>query len=144
MLISKACAVPVLVVLALVASVGCKPKAAWETTYPTSGKVTFKGRPVKGAEIAFFPTDTSFPESVRPQAKSKEDGSFEVWTYKQGDGAPVGSYKVTLVHNEVTVSKDTVVAKPNDLPVKYSRRDSTNLEVKITAGKNDLPTFELK
>ena len=42
---------------------GCfKGKDPWETTYPVSGVVTYKGRPVANADIAFFPEDDSFPE----------------------------------------------------------------------------------
>lgn len=131
--------------LLLVSFFGCAPaKDPWEVTYPASGTVTFKGRPVVDAELAFFPEDPSVPESVRPKAKSTEGGKFEVWTYAQGDGAPAGSYKVTIVHHEIAVSKDTIVAKPNDLPAKFSKRDTTDIKVNIVEGKNELPAIELK
>jgi len=124
---------------------GCsKGKDPWDTTYPVSGKVTLKGRPVADADLVFFPEDDSFPGTVRPKAKSAEDGTFVVWTYAQGDGAPAGSYKVTVVHHEVSVSKDTIVAKPNDLPNKYSKLDTTDLKVQIAAAQNDIPPFDLR
>ncbi len=124
---------------------GCiKGKEPWEITHPVTGTITFKGRPIKDAELSFYPEDKSFPESVRPKAKSIEGGKFEVWTYVQGDGAPAGNYKVTVVHNEVTVSKDTIVAKPNDLPEKLSKLDTTDLQVQIVAGKNEIPAIEIK
>jgi len=112
--------------------------------YPTTGQVTFKGRPISDVELSFFPEDESFPDSVRPRAKTKEDGSFVAWTHVQGDGLPVGSYKVTLIHNAVALSKGTIVAKPNDLPGKYSMRDTTDIRVQINAGKNEISTIELK
>jgi len=56
----------------------------------------------------------------------------------------VGSYKVTVIHNEVSVSKGTIVAKPNDLPAKYSRLDSTDIIVRIEPGQNELPPIDLK
>jgi hypothetical protein len=124
---------------------GCSGgKPVWEQTHPASGMVTYKGRPIVDAELIFFPEDKSFPETVRPKAKSTEGGKFIVWTYIQGDGAPEGSYKVTVVHNEVAISKDTIVAKPNDLPVKYSKLDSTDIVVKIAAGQNEIPAIDLK
>ena len=124
---------------------GCfNGKKSWEVTHPVSGTVLFKGKPVPEAELSFFPEDSSYPDSVRPRAKTDKEGKFEVWTYVQGDGAPTGSYKVAIVHNEVAVSKDTIVAKPNDLPVKFSTRDSTDLKVQINAGKNELEPFNLK
>ena len=134
-----------LAVLALASIVGCgKPKDPWEFTHPTTGQVNFKGKPIADAELSFFPEDKSFPDSVRPKAKSTADGKFVAWTYAEGDGVPAGKYKVTIVHNEVSVSKDTIVAKPNDLPAKYSRLESTDIEVQINAGKNEVPAIDLK
>jgi hypothetical protein len=124
---------------------GCsKPKDPWEIMYPANGQVTFKGRPISDAELTFFPEDKSYPDSVRPKAKTTADGTFVAWTNAQGDGVPAGNYKVTIVHNEVSVSKDTIVAKPNDLPIKYSKRDTTDIQVQIASGKNAIPAIALK
>lgn len=124
---------------------GCSGgKSAWEKTHPASGVISYKGKPIVDAELSFFPEDKTAPDSVRPKAKSTEGGKFTVWTFAQGDGAPEGSYKVTVVHNEVAVSNDTIVAKPNDLPEKYSKVDSTDIIVKIAAGQNEIPKIELK
>lgn len=132
------------VVLASTLSGCSKGKAPWETAFPVSGVLTFKGRPVANADIALFPEDGSFPSTVRPKAKSAADGKFVVWTYAEGDGAPAGSYKVTVVHQEVGVSKDTIVAKPNDLPEKYSKVNTTDLKVQVVAGPNDIPPIDLR
>ncbi len=123
---------------------GCAPSNPWDTPYPATGSVTFKGKAVENAELTLFPTDPKAPETVRPRARTTADGKFVVTTYQEGDGAPVGQYKVTIIHNEVAVSKDTIVAKPNDLPVKYSKLESTDLNVTIVAGKNEIPAFELR
>ena len=130
--------------MCLASLAGCSPTPVWEATHPTTGQVTLKGRPISDVELSFFPEDKSFPDSIRPRAKTKEDGTFAAWTHAEGDGVPVGRYKVTLVHNEVAVSKGTIVAKPNDLPTKYSTRDTTDILVQIKEGKNAIPTIELK
>jgi hypothetical protein len=124
---------------------GCfsSPKP-WEITHPASGKVEFKGKPLENAELTLFPIDTKVPESVRPKAKSTAEGKFVLGTYSQSDGAPTGKYKVTVVRNEVSISKDTIVAKPNDLPTKYSILNTTDLQVEIVAGNNEIPTITLK
>lgn len=124
---------------------GCfaSPKP-WEITHPASGKIEYKGKPLENAELTLFPTDTKVPESVRPKAKSTAEGMFVLGTYSQSDGAPTGKYKVTVVRNEVSISKDTIVAKPNDLPTKYSVLSTTDLEVEILAGNNELPAITLK
>ena len=137
-------AITMIGLFAFAATVGCSKPTPWETTHPTTGLVKFKGAPIADAELSFFPEDKSFPDSVRPKAKTSADGKFVAWTCVQGDGIPAGSYKVTIVHNEVSISKGTIVAKPNDLPVKYSRLDSTDLQVTIVSGKNEIQPFELK
>ena len=123
---------------------GCfsSPKP-WDITHPVSGTVEFKGKAVENAELSLFPTDASVPESVRPKAKSTVGGKFVLGTYSQSDGAPAGKYKVTVVRNEVSISKDTIVAKPNDLPTKYSSLKTTDIVVEIVEGKNELPTIAL-
>lgn len=123
---------------------GCAKSEPWETTQPAVGKITLKGRPIANADLAFFPEDDAFPTAVRPRAKSTEDGKFIVWTYTQGDGVPAGSYKVTVVHHEVGVSKNTIIAKPNDLPKKYSTLQTTDIVVKIADGQNEIPTIDLR
>jgi hypothetical protein len=130
--------------MCLVLLAGCSPNPVWEATHPTTGQVTLKGRPISDVELSFFPEDKSFPDSIRPRAKTKEDGTFAAWTHAEGDGVPVGSYKVTLIHNQVAVSKGTIVAKPNDLPTKYSALGTTDILVQIKEGKNEIPTIELK
>ncbi len=129
---------------ALSVASGCGGKNTWEKTHPVSGSVTLKNSPIANADLAFFPVDEAAPETVRPKAKTGEDGTFQAWTYEQGDGLPAGNYKVTVVRNEVTVSRDTIVAKPNDLPAKYAKKDSTDIVVEIKAGENALPAIELK
>lgn len=122
----------------------CPEQKPWETTQPAVGTITLKGRPIANAELAFFPEDDTLPTAVRPRAKSTEGGKFIVWTYAQGDGAPAGSYKVTVVHHEVGVSRGTIIAKPNDLPKKYSKLQTTDIVVNIAAVQNEIPPIELR
>lgn len=122
---------------------GCTSKPSWEATFPASGTVIFKGKPLDGADILLFPIDASVPEIVRPRAKSDAEGRFNIWTYQQGDGAPAGEYKVTIVRQAVSISNGTVVAKPNDLPVKYSKLETSDLKIQIAAGKNPDIVIEL-
>lgn len=124
---------------------GCgAKKTPWETVYPAKGSVTINGKPVADADISLFPEDNTYPESVRPRAKSGEDGTFTIWTYEKDDGAPAGRYKVTIVHNEVSISQGAVVTRPNDLPAKYARRESTDLYAEIIPDSAELPAFDLK
>jgi len=129
--------------LAALLLTGCSEKPVWEVAYQASGSLSFRGKPVANADIVLFPEDSTWPETVRPRARTKEDGTFEVWTWEPGDGAPAGVYKVTLVHTEAGFSKGAVVAKPNDLPAKYGRAESTDVRVTISPGENRLPAISL-
>ncbi len=130
--------------LALAVASGCGQSQPWETAYPTKGVVTHKGKPVKDAEIRFFPVDEKYPESVRPWARSNENGEFVVSTYGRDDGAPGGEYKVTVVHHEIVVSGESMTTRPNDLPKKYASRESTDLTVNVDHQATTLPPLELK
>ncbi|MBU6174540.1 MAG: hypothetical protein KGQ60_12095 [Planctomycetes bacterium] len=115
-----------------------------EVTYPASGSITYQGRPIPNVEISLFPEDPEFADRVRPKARTDEAGRFILWTYTPGDGVPSGSYKVTAIRQELTLSKGTIVARPNELPPKYSSRDTTPLKVQIAKGKNEIPTIEIR
>ncbi|MBL8849208.1 MAG: hypothetical protein JNG89_05970, partial [Planctomycetaceae bacterium] len=95
---------------------GCGGANPWETVYPATGVLTFNGKPLADAEIALIPVDATAPPTVRPRARSTSDGAFAVWTYEQGDGAPAGQYKATVIHHEVVVTNGAVGAKPSRIP----------------------------
>ncbi len=132
--------------LSLVALIcGCgEANKSWDRVYPVTGVVTHKGKPVKDAELTFFPMDENIPESVRPWAKSSESGEFTLSTYDRGDGAPAGKYKATVVHHEIVVSAGSMGTKPNDLPKKYARKDTTDLIIEVKAEETKLPPLDLK
>ncbi|MFM7057780.1 MAG: hypothetical protein ACKO2P_12750 [Planctomycetota bacterium] len=132
-----------LCLLATILLSGCTEKPAWEVTHPATGLLTFRGKPVADADIVLFPQDPAWPGTVRPRARTKADGTFAVWTWEPGDGAPAGTYKATLIHNEIGESKGAVVAKPNDLPPKYERPDSSDLQITIVTGENQIPPIAL-
>ncbi|HET6423886.1 MAG TPA: hypothetical protein VFG20_09400 [Planctomycetaceae bacterium] len=122
---------------------GCGGKP-WESVNVAKGVITHKGKPVKDAEIKLFPVDSEFPESVRPWAKSNENGEFALSTYDRDDGAPTGAYKVTVVHHEIVVKGESMMAKPNDLPKKYATKDTTDLTIEIGPGNTTIPPLDLK
>lgn len=122
---------------------GCgAAKHPWETVFPATGVVSIDGKPLGGAVITLIPEDSKFPDTVRPRATSKDDGTFAISTYKTNDGAPAGSYKALVLHYPVVGSKETPNAGPNDLPRKYSKAETTDLKLQINSPKSD--TLELK
>jgi hypothetical protein len=128
----------------LAAGCGKAPPKPWEKVVPAKGVVKYKGKPLGGAMITLIPKDSTFPDSVRPSATSKEDGSFELGTYSQSDGAPAGAYKALVLHFPVVGPKDNPSPGPNDLPAKYARPDSTDLTVEVSESAAALQPLELK
>lgn len=148
----------------IVIAPGCGDDGGLSTRYPVSGKVTYKGEPVKKAVINFVPND---PEG-RPAGGTVEDGQYELTTLNPKDGALPGKYKVTiddrfLDANAMRSEADSVAKKkgvtytaiPQELqakalknvksalPGKYQIASTSDLEVEVKPQSNTLD-LELK
>ena len=91
------------------------------TTIPVKGKVTFKGKPLTQGEIIFEP-DSVGREAHGPIAS---DGSFELTTFKPGDGGLPGTHRVAV----------TGTSKKDGVPLKYKNTSSSKTEVEVAEGK---------
>ncbi|MEM8863966.1 MAG: hypothetical protein AAGF31_00280 [Planctomycetota bacterium] len=116
--------------VALLTCVGCS-----NAPVPASGIVQYEnGEPISGAirVIRFEPAKESTAE-IRKVASSEinQDGSFDLMTYKPGDGAFRGDYIVTL-----TVLESPITGK-SLIPAKYTHRESTPLKVTVDGAKSD-------
>lgn len=116
----------------------------WEIVVPASGKVTFEGKPVDGAELTLTPVSAEVPATVRPSAKSGADGSFTIGTYGTGDGAPAGEYKVSAVWFKVVNSGGSMVRGTNALPSKYANPETSGISVVIGDSETAIPAIDLK
>ncbi len=59
---------------------------------PVKGKVTYKGKALTSGSVTFE------PEAGRAaHAEIKPDGTYEISTFKAGDGAVLGTHKVSIV-----------------------------------------------
>ena len=90
-------------------------------TVPVKGKVTYKGKPLTQGEIVFE------PESAGREAHGgiQSDGTFELTTYKQGDGAVPGTHRVAV----------TGTSKKDAVPTKYKNVSSSKTQVEVAEGK---------
>ncbi|AGA27898.1 hypothetical protein [Singulisphaera acidiphila] len=148
--------------LMIVMSFGCGDDGGLATRYPVSGKVTYKGAPIKKASINFIPND---PEG-RPAGGRIEDGQYVLTTLNSDDGAIPGKYKVTVDDRELDqdamrASADAEAKKKgvaynvipqhlqasalqkmkSSLPGKYQISSTSDLEVEV---KNQSNTFNLE
>lgn len=141
-----------------VTAAGCRGDARLAVN-PVRGRVTYNGQGVPKAVVIFFPQDAASDQGkkMRPFAYADEQGNFSLKTYVDGDGAPPGKYRVSIVAHGGTAAsrgKDAPagaaptsgpsVAIPENISKKYGSADTSGLEVTIQNGENNLPPFELK
>src|SRR4051812_34828314 len=93
-------------------------------TFPVTGKVTWAGKPARGATLVFHPVGAAGPDDVRPRGKVSDDGTLEVTTYQAKDGAPEGDYKVAV---EWYLSPGGDAAPTNRLPPRFAQPDGSGL-----------------
>ena len=116
--------------------IGCGAKE----TYQVSGRVQYSdGSPITGGVrvIRLQPTeDTTAKVRKAASADIAQDGSFELFTRRPGDGVFAGKYTVTF----------SILTQPlggkSLIPAYYSDARSTPFKVDIDGDKSDL-TFEL-
>src|SRR5436189_4588890 len=68
-------------------------------TYPVTGTVTMQGKPVAGAVITFVPTSN---EGEAASAITDSEGKYALTTWRAGDGARPGEYRVKVSKQEQT------------------------------------------
>ena len=125
---------------------GCSPKAA--KVHPVQGRIVVAGKPVARALVTFHPEIPTDEKAIHPSAEVDADGNFRLTSFRSGDGAPEGQYRVSVVwylakHKPHAAEGDDANIR-NYLPDVYSRAETTPLRATVTRGTNNLPTFELK
>ena len=133
-------------VLAIAVVTGCggddnAPKIEKQPTVPVTGILTYKGKPVANASVAFFSLDAK----VASRGKTDAAGTFVLSTYGTDDGAPPGKYKVTAaVSGAKEIEPGVLDDEPpggfkSPIPIKYANPATTDIlaDVKET-GKNEI------
>jgi hypothetical protein len=133
-----------ILIVGVTLSVGCG--RARKPAHPVSGKVLVKGQPAVRAQVTFHPVEDARPDAVRPVGHVDEQGNFRLTTWKEGDGAPAGEYRVTVQwFRTVRDPRDPELLTPrNILPSQYSQAETSGLTASITKGSNELAPFQLE
>jgi hypothetical protein len=121
----------------------CGKQGGRTQVIPVRGRVLWQGKPLANALVVLHPQNTAQLASLRPVAHADDSGSFELTTYEEGDGAPVGDYAVTIEWRRPAREQDKD-PPANQLPARYSRPDSTPLHVTIDKNTSELPALEVK
>jgi hypothetical protein len=133
----------VLVLLLAAGAAGCYSSSGRQPeerlpVYPVRGQVFVNGLPAEGAFVVFHPEyDPADPDHPRPRAKVRPDGSFALWTYETDDGAPAGTYVVTVVWAPGEFENDRLGGL-------YADPARPRLTTVVLKRPNDLPPFRLE
>jgi len=122
-------------------------------TAPVTGKVLFEGKPLGNAEIWLVPTSEAVKSAkitIRPYARTNDEGAFTMTSYLVDDGAPLGDYAVMVLPalpkagTEEELATDTPAeGKPQaklaaPFPRKYSDPTTSGLTFTVKEGSNEM------
>jgi hypothetical protein len=148
--------ISILGLLCLALSVGCGDGRL--DVAPVRGRVTYGGQGVPQAVVIFHPGADASEQlgKMRPFAYADNDGNFEIKTYVDGDGAPPGAYRVSIIARSSQPrggpSKDNRIPEalsgpginiPAQVSKKYADVDTSGIKVTIVDGENNLEPFVL-
>ena len=128
---------------------GCGAKAPPRIALvPAQGKLLSKGKPAADALVVFHPADEATDKAldgIRPRGRVQADGAFTLGSYQDDDGAPVGSYKVTVVWPEPAKSSnpEEKYSGPDRLKGKYKDPETTKLTAAVVAGTPEIQPLTL-
>ena len=108
------------------------------------GKVVYQGKPANGALVVFHPQGKDRENGPKPVATTADDGSFQLTTYNENDGAPAGDYLATIVWNQSGSKTPTFSISEggsggaDKLGGKYGNPKGSTLKFAVTSqGPND-------
>ncbi|MCI0704753.1 MAG: hypothetical protein L0241_27160 [Planctomycetia bacterium] len=128
----------IVVGLGLVFLAGCGGKAQ----YPVHGKLVYADNEEPVKELADFEVIfTSESLGVSARGTIQQDGTFQLGTIKETDGAPAGEYIVTLTQPYREPERPYVGDRVVD-PA-YEDPDTSDLKAEVKAEKNDF-VFKLR
>jgi hypothetical protein len=122
-----------LVCLALFGASGC----GGETLFPVSGTVTYKdGKPVTAGLVIFEPVS----QKISARGEIQADGSFQLGTHRDNDGALEGEYKVLIAPPP---QPEEGKRRRSPIHPKYRNLESTPLRFTVTRDR-DKNTFHIE
>lgn len=143
--ITKARTGMVTVCIAIAVLAGCRPPDGpqWDLTpHPVRGRVVYAGKPAAGVLVGLLPIDAPLPPAIpaNPRATTKDDGSFEITTFRDGDGACVGSYQILLTWAPPAVEGEE---DQTDKLLGWYDAVHSPLRIVVVAGANEIPSIDI-
>lgn len=112
--------------------------------FPVRGRVTRDGKPLAEVMVVMHPLappDQPFP---LPLGFTDSNGIFQMQTLQPGDGAPLGTYAITLELRALRrAGEESMRDGKNLLPPRYATPKDTPLRYTVVAGANEVPAIAL-
>jgi hypothetical protein len=121
---------------------GCA-KQGTAPVYPVHGQVLLNGKPLADAIVSFHAQNGNDKEAF-PTAHTDGDGRFSHTTYSNGDGAPEGSYAISLVCFRPRGARNGGGRTENVVPQRYANPTSSGLNATVVPGDNELQPLKVK
>jgi hypothetical protein len=134
--LSSCLAVLALALLCSACSSGRKP------VNPVHGQILVDGKPAANAQVLFHPAEGG-NDDLKPTGQTDDQGYFHLTSYANGDGAPEGSYIVTVTWFRVYGGGGQEVVRYNALPQRYAAPQSSQLRASVAKGNNELDPLQL-
>ncbi len=118
---------------------GCSGEKRLKTA-SVQGTITYKGKAVPQGSVMFQ------PENGPAATGNINNGKYVLKTYRDGDGAVLGSHKVTVISLEDQsgrLPEERNPLPPAIVPLKYSFADKSGLTAQVEDKSNTID-FELK
>jgi hypothetical protein len=119
--------------LAAVAFTGC----GTNDLVPVGGTVQYHGKPLDHGRVAFYPQDG------RQAFGEIRDGHFTLTSYRPGDGAAVGTHRVTIHCDVPADPKDPFSDRVSLIPKRYLKPETSGLTAEVKPAGNNEFSFEL-
>jgi len=114
-LLPKVGAAVVLFALALLTGCGGGDGVDRLKVQPVQGTVTFEGKPLANAQVAFHPKNPSDQRAKVALGTTDASDNFQLTTYDTNDGAVAGEFTVTVQYFQLQQSGESFSPGPNVL-----------------------------
>ena len=119
---------------------GCSGPDSWKVrTHKTSGNITINGaHPVNAMIILKSIGDPIDTRHSQPWGEVGQDGTYQLTTYQTNDGAPAGTYAITLFWPSSPGSDI------DRLKEQFDSIENAVAQVEIKSGNNTIPDIKLE
>lgn len=135
-----------LLLLGLLA-ISCQKGPRFQKVYPVKGRVLIAEKAAAGVTVLFTRLDDSTATDprelyVKPRGKTDTEGWFFLTTYNKDDGAPAGSYAVTLFW--LPEGYAGPIEAGNKLLAHYMDPETSGIKAEVGPNSKELKPFVLQ